>query len=200
MHRFSVMLVISIIPSLFLSFLWQDPHNFLRVMAIAGCLLVLISFLLFNALSVSLFQVFRSDPPLIRILSFLSMSAFALKLILQCLTIFPVIGNAVFGDRPIIIGFLHMVFLVFVSLFLLAYFATENFLDIKNKFTRTALVVFATGVLFNELTLMTQGLGVMFIKGSYLFPWLLLGAAIWMFTGALLIGIARRKTNAEAIK
>jgi hypothetical protein len=56
----------------------------------------------------------------------LSIGAFVLKMVLQSLTIFAGVGNAVFGDRPVIIGFLHLVFLGFVSPFILAYYTQER--------------------------------------------------------------------------
>ncbi|HYV90760.1 MAG TPA: hypothetical protein VE978_03220 [Chitinophagales bacterium] len=198
-HRFSVLLVISILPSQFLTFLWEGSNNNLFLfMAIAGSIFLLLSLLWFIISALSISKVFKTVSPVVKYLGIISMSAFALKIFLQSFTIFPTVGNAVFGDRPVIIGFLHLVFLAFVSIFLLAYFSHREFLNIKNKFTRVALVVFTLGVIFNEAVLMSQGLGAMFIKGSQLFPWLLWIASIWLFYGALLITIACFKYNATA--
>ena len=44
--------------------------------------------------------------------------SFGLKMFLNVGTIIPALGHAVYGDRPVIIGFLHLVFLAFVSFFL----------------------------------------------------------------------------------
>ncbi len=198
-YRFSVLLCLSILPSLFLSYLWHDADALLKAIALAGSLLLLLSFIWFIIFALPLIKIYRTMPSTLRYIGLLSMAAFMLKLILQSLTIFPAVGDAVFGDRPIIIGFLHLVFLAFVSLFTLAYLVQAGWLDIENKFTRIALAVFTLGVLLNEGFLMAQGLGAMFIKSSHLFPWLLWITSICLFIGALLIVIARAKTNAAAV-
>jgi hypothetical protein len=92
-------------------------------------------------------------------------------------------------------GFLHLVFLGFVTLFILVYLAKKEMLDSRRKLTRVALIVFASAVIVNEGLLITQGLATMLIQGSVLFQWLLWAAAIGLFTGAVLIGIARVLTR-----
>ncbi|MEP7170637.1 MAG: hypothetical protein ABI855_14800, partial [Bacteroidota bacterium] len=136
---------------------------------------------------------FITVTPILRNIVIVSMSAFALKSFLQSFTIFPQVGNAVFGDRPVIIGFLHLVFLGFVTLFVLAYFAYKGELNIKNKFTRFTLVLFTLGVILNETILLGQGVGAMLIKSSHLFSWLLWVISIWLFISTILIAIARKK-------
>ena len=44
-YRFSITLCVSIIPSLFLSYLWQDPNIWFRFVAITGSILLLLSFI-----------------------------------------------------------------------------------------------------------------------------------------------------------
>jgi hypothetical protein len=190
-YLFSLWLCISTFPSLFLTYLWRDPNQVYRAIAICGSVTLLISFILFVRLAVSLKDIYTRVNPLIRYMGILSMSAFSLKIFLQVFTLFPVVGNAVFGDRPVIIGFLHLVFLGFVTLFLFAWFAQNGYLNLKSGFTKLALFVFTAAVVLNEAVLMTQGLGAMFIKSSNIFPWLLWGLSIMLFTGALLIATAR---------
>jgi len=195
MNSFIIVLILSLIPSLFLSYLWRDPNTLFRIIAIAGSILTLAACLLFVRTSYLLRSLYRPEKPVIRSLILLSMASFVLKLFLQCFTIFPVIGNAIFGNRPVIMGFLHLVFLGFVSLFIIAFFAKRRFLDPDNMVTKVGLTVFATGVLLNEILLISQGLITMFGPASILFPWMLWGVAIWLFTGALLIAVARMQAN-----
>jgi hypothetical protein len=195
MNRFVVVLLISLIPSLFLSYLWQDPNTLFRIIAAAGSAANLVACVLFAGTLVLLKASFRSEKPVIRFLISISMLSFALKLFLQCFTIFPVIGNTIFGNRPVIMGFLHLVFLGFVSLFLLAFFTKKRLLDLNKWSTATGLIVFATGVLLNEISLISQGFTAIVAHGSIWFPWLLWGVAIWLFTGAVLIAIARIQTK-----
>jgi len=191
-HRFSVLLIISIIPSLFLSYLWQNPDTILRIVAVAGSLLVMLTFAWF-IISIRTFKNnYRHVNRVIKILASLSMIAFAMKIFLQGFTIFPAVGNAVFGARPMIIGFLHLVFLGFVTLFLLALMMREKILNVSHTFTATAVMIFATGVVLNEFVLMTEGLFSMLMKSSFLFPWLLWGSSIVLFSGAVMIAVGRK--------
>ena len=192
---FAILLSISILPSLFLSFLWQDPNNLFRIMAVIGSILIFVTATCFLISVLPLLKHSKTAPPVIRFILFLSMAAFIFKMFLQCLTIFPAVGNAVFGDRPVIIGFLHLVFLGFVSPFILAYYAQKDELNIRISLTKYALVIFMLGIVFNEITLMLQGFGAMFLKSSYLLPWLLWAISILLVVGAILIFIARLRSK-----
>ncbi len=194
-YRFSVLLCVSVLPSLFLSFLWQDPNNFFRIIAITGSILIFVSVTWFIVSAVPVLKFSELAVPVVRYILFLSLGAFVLKMFLQSLTVFPFVGNAVFGDRPVIIGFLHLVFLGFVSPFILAYYTQKKNLNIKIRLTGYALIVFMSAIVCNEITLMLQGLGAMFLKSSYLFSWLLWGISFLLMTGAILIFVARMKSG-----
>ncbi len=194
-YLFSVALTASVIPSMFLTYLWRDPIEVYRVIAIAGSIMLLITFFLFIRLLLSAKDIYSGHSSFIRAVGALAMGAFGLKVFLQSFTLFPAVGNAVFGDRPVIIGFLHLVFLGFVTLFLIGWFAQNGFLNLKLSITKVALFVFISAVVLNEVVLMTQGLGAMFIKSSYIFPWLLWGLSIALFSGALLLGFARLRSK-----
>ncbi len=195
-YRFSVLFCVSIFPSLFLSFLWQDPNNLFRIIALTGSILIFVSVTWFIVSALPVLKYSKMAAPVVRFILFLSTAAFILKMFLQSFTIFSTVGNAVFGDRPVIIGFLHLVFLGFVSPFILAYYVQKNLLNIKIKLTGYGLIIFMLGVVCNEITLMLQGLGAMFLKSSYLFSWLLWAISIWLMTGAILIFTARIKSRA----
>ncbi len=189
--RFSIALCISIVPSLFLSYLWQDPNRWLRVIAILGSILLLISFCFAITSAMNLRIIYSKEKPLLRFLMILSMGSFMLKTFFQSFTIFPVIGDAIFGNRPIIMGFLHLVFLGFVTLFILAHFIKKDLLNSKIKWTGISIVVFAVAVILNELFLISQGFAAMLVGGSSIFPWLLWTTGVLLFVGSVLIAIAR---------
>lgn len=199
-HRLAIWIVISVIPSLFLSFLWHNPGWLIRWVAMAGSLMVGVSVVWFVIAAAPLLPLVKFSSTLLRNMGILSISAFILKMILQCLTIFPHIGNAVFGIRPIIIGFLHLVFLVFVSLFLLVYFAKDGMLHTSNRMMKSGLLVFSSGALLIVALLMIQGLSILLAKVSHLFPILHWAASIWVFSGALLIVMGQRTKNPITIQ
>ena len=190
-HTFSILLIISIPTSLFLTYLWHDPNSLFRAIAICGSVFIFLTLVLFLIISSSLFNAFHKSEPVLKYVMFLSFSSFVLKMFLQSFTIFPKIGDAVFGNRPIIIGFLHLVFLAFVTLFILGYLFYSHLQDIRSGFTTMALIIFSSGVILTEAILMAQGLGAMFLKSNSLVPWLLWTTSILLFIGALMIFMAR---------
>jgi hypothetical protein len=112
-------------------------------------------------------------------------------MLLQVGTIFPTLGNAVYGDRPVIIGFLHLVFLGFITFFILALLIENSYFTSKNKLVLSPFIIFSTGIIANEALLMIQGLGILFQTNNDIYKWLLWGVAIVLFTGAFLIAITR---------
>lgn len=194
-HRFAVWLCLSTLPSMFLTFLWNKAAPWLYMTSALGSLLLLLSlgfFLISAPLLVKEFKMIKRE---IRYMALLSITAFIIKIFLQSFTFINSVNILVFGNRPMIMCFLHLVFLGFVTLFLIAYFTQKGMLDSKSSITRLALVVFTFAVLSNETLLMLQGLGTMLIAGSPLFNWYLWGAGILLVAGALLIASARIKTR-----
>jgi hypothetical protein len=194
-RMFSMIISISVLPTLFLSYLWQDPNVWFRIIAIAGSLLLLFCFYLFLVSVIALKSVYHSEKPVLRFLLLISLGSYMLKIVLQSFTIFPMVGNAIFGNRPVIMGFLHLVFLAFMTLFLLTYLTKINVLNGKFGFTRMALVVFAIAVILNEVLLGLQGLTSMLMAGSSIFSWLLWISGIGLFAGTLLLAVARIRSK-----
>lgn len=194
-NQFAFTYCCSIIPSLFLTFLWADVHPIVRLVAVSGCLLVLLSIFLFVRCLRDMIDKLQEEPMVLRIILYLSLGSLILKMFLQGLTLFPEIGNAIFGSRPIIMSFLHLVFLGFVSLFILAYLGMKGFIDSRSRFARMALIIFAGAVVVNEILLLMQGLTSTMGIDSTTFPRWLWWAGICLFVGALLTVIARFQTN-----
>ena len=194
-HRFAVLLCLSILPSMFLTFLWHKTTPVFYIISVIGCLLLLATLAWFAISAPLLMREFKMIKPGIRYMAIFSISAFLVKIFLQSLTLIDSINILVFGNRPMIMCFLHLVFLGFVTLFIIAYFAQKGFLDTKKLFTRFALLVFTIAILLNETLLMLQGLGTMFIAGSPSFAYYLWAAGLLLLTGALLVAIARIRTK-----
>ncbi|RYZ51420.1 MAG: hypothetical protein EOO14_18010 [Chitinophagaceae bacterium] len=87
-------------------------------------------------------------------------------------------------------GFLHLVFLGFVSFFILSNAIEEGFFN-KNKKTITwPFYLFGLGVLVNEAFLMIQGLEILLKTNSPIYYWLLWIGAILLFLGSLALAFA----------
>lgn len=82
--------------------------------------------------------------------------AFTLKFLLQLVSVVPSLSGIVFGFRPIIIAYLHLILLGTFSLFIIAYSFHKGYLK-STHLAKTASLVFFVGVLLNELVLAIQG-------------------------------------------
>ncbi|MBS1782476.1 MAG: hypothetical protein JSS78_05380 [Bacteroidetes bacterium] len=189
-RAFSRILNITVIPAMFMSYLWHYPHNAIRTIAYLGSFLTLCSLVSFLIMMASLKPHLEHIQPIVKRIAFIATVAFGLKMFFQTLTIIPALGPLVFANRPVIIGFLHLVLLGFVTLYLLAYFIQINLISPKGA-SGAAITVFIVGVLLNEVVLFMQGLGFMFMLSSGIVNWLLLTAAILLFTGALTVSFIR---------
>ena len=119
---------------------------------------------------------------------------------LQMGTIIPALGNAVFGYRPIIIGFLHLVFLGFVSFYIFFNFLEAGVFARTKNLNCRHLRAFTAAVTLNETILSIEGVGLMFYSTNRLYPWLLWIASIFLEATALWILVARLKNNRPALQ
>src|SRR3569833_246633 len=181
---FSFFLTIAVLPTLFLSYLWHFPNNYIRGIAVSGCLLL--GLVLYHIISLSflLKNKLREIKPFPLTIGALSIATFFIKTAVQIGIIFPSIGDEVFGDRPIIIGYLHLVMLGFVSLYLFAHLLHIRFFAAKESLSKKAIVLFTVAVIANEAILMVQGLSAMLMLSSPAYPWLLWIVAILLLCGA----------------
>jgi hypothetical protein len=198
---FVICLCASVLPALFLSLLWHAYNFYIRGLAMIGCALTIVTLFYFCrfAFKKTTYAIYGS--PIARTMLILSMISFAVKMLLQVGTIIPALGNAVFGYRPIIIGFLHLVFLGFVTFYILSSFINDKFLGLERTISTTAIVFFSFAIIINETILLVDGIGLMFYTTHPIYPWLLWIASILLFAGACLILAARVLTlNARPTK
>lgn len=190
-RKFANIASISVYPSLFISYLWHYPSMLIRITAVTGCVFVVATAIFFMA-TLSRIKKHTDEVPLfIYNIGVLSFIAFFLKSLLQTGTVIPALGKLVFGDRAIIIGYIHLVLLGFISLYLVAQMFYSGLLNETDTLTRRAVTVFIAGIIVNETVLMVQGFGNMLMVSNSLYAWLLWIAAIVLLTGATMIVIAR---------
>jgi hypothetical protein len=185
---FATALCLSVIPALFLALLWHNKTVFYLLAAI-GCFFILMSLVYLYSFLKSIDGQHIFSLRITKTFWMFSIVSFVLKMLLQVGTIFPRLGNAVYGDRPVIIGFLHLVFLGFITFFLLALLIENGYFNYRNKIVLFPFIVFSTGIIANEFLLMLQGLGILLQTNNEIYKWLLWGIAIILFTGAILIAL-----------
>jgi hypothetical protein len=202
--QFAGLLTASVLPALALALLWHPHAPLIQVSAAIGCILIFLSLIWFIKIRNVIFKAPIFTFPFARTFWIFSVISFLIKMVLQTGTIIPGLGNAVFGYRPIIIGFLHLVFLGLVTFFILCRYIENSFLLVRLGFVRMALIVFSAGIILNEAILMIQGLQLLSGSTLTIYAWLLWIVAIILFIGSVLILIARLQSekisNADSSK
>ena len=188
-QKFALFISLSVLPALFLSLLWHNS-TFYYVLAAIGCVLILAALFFFIRLGMATNMRVLFSIPLAHALCTMAFLSFGLKMFLNVGTIIPQLGNAVYGDRPVIIGFLHLVFLAFVTFFIHARLIEAGYFHRKGKVMRFPFFVFAFGVISSEILLGVQGLEILFKSNNYLYNWLIWGSSIVLFLGGFMIMIA----------
>ena len=189
-HMFALFICLSIIPALFLSLLWHNNKYFYLLAGIAGLFMVIsVIYLSRFLLSLHTTRVFTSK--IANTFLHFAILAFMLKTLLNVGTIYPPLGHAIYSDRPVIIGFLHLVFLGVLTFYLFASFIQHGCFTKNGRIVALPFIVFSFGIFANEILLAVQGLGILFKTNHEIYKWLLWAAAIILFAGAVMIFIAR---------
>ncbi|HEY1113605.1 MAG TPA: hypothetical protein VGE66_08580 [Chitinophagaceae bacterium] len=190
-RRFANLLCASVVPSFFLTLLWYTQHPVILALALIGIALILGTLVYFFRLRTVVPLAAAFHTPVARALWLLVLVSFVVKSVLQMGTIFPDLGIAVFGFRPIIIGFLHLIFLGLTSFYILAHYIESGVFRIESPFARFSIWFFTAAVVIQETILMIQGIGLLLGTANPIYNWLLWFIAVALFVGALLMVIAR---------
>ncbi len=182
-----LLFAIACIPCYFLSTLWFKMGKVIYSGVLIAAILQIV------ALALLLKAVYKNrrefKTKLLKISSSLfalSLLAFSIKLLLQVFSTIPSLNQLAYGFRPIVIGYLHLVLLGFISLSIIAFAIANNFL-VSNKIMLKGIVVFVLGIIINEILLLLQGTSSMLLVTIPLNNEMLLGAAFIMFSGVLIL-------------
>lgn len=170
------------VPAYMLSVLWLSFPSWMFVFIVPATIAQLIGW----ALVIKILYSDRQKLKVVNVFSGwilkLSAIAFTIKMLLQTGSTHPDLSKLAFGYRPIVIGYLHLVLLAVITLFLIGYLLVNKTINV-NRTTRTGLVIFVSGIIINEVLLMLQGIrgmqGEMLPGGNEL----LFAVALIMLTG-----------------
>lgn len=123
-----------------------------------------------------------------RWLIYLSGMALSIKLLLQLLSTIPSLSQLAFGFRPVVIGYLHLMLLGVISIFLLGYILANQLIKI-GRYTKMGSIVFIIGIIVNQMLLLVQGASAMNYIGIPYINESLFAAAILMFIGLVFINV-----------
>ncbi len=184
----------TVIPTFFLSLLWTKLALWLYIITVIATITQLIAWIMLLVKCLPVIKQKRtvSYPNSINIFFYAAATALTIKFVLQAISVIPSLSQLVFGFRPIVIGYLHLVLLGIYSLFIIGYLFANRFIQI-NKTAKLAAFGFLSGVLLNEFFLGTQGLAAFTYTVIPFINELLLAAALILFSSAVLLAFSQRK-------
>ena len=189
-HHVFQLLFWSCIPAYFLSTLWTKLPTWIYWFAVSAAFLQVYAWLrfLFQIKNTLLFSAKKWS--LYSTLFVFVGTAYSIKILLQLGSTVPEISHLAFGFRPVVIAYLHLVLLAFVSVFILAYAGYNRLIQFKKE-NPLPLLVFTSGVLLNELALGIHGVAsISYLPLLHIHYYLLIIAVliflatVWLFSAS----------------
>lgn len=181
------------VPAYFLSTLWMELPLAIYILVVLAAVAQVAGWARLLLEIKKKWPVLKNTLPLTaKYIMACSALALTIKLLLQLGSVVPSLSDLAFGFRPIIIGYLHLVLLGVISLFLLSYFFAGEYIQ-ANKKTSFAVFLFAAAVIINEILLMTQGVAAMSYENVPFINHFLFYAACGLFSGAFLLLLTSTK-------
>jgi hypothetical protein len=199
LNRFFYLLIIALVPAWFLSLMWMRIPGWMYAAAALSGIIQLVALGYFLKAITALKPFFREQlQKHVKWFWLAAAFAFAIKIVLQALSAVPQLNTYAFGVRPIVIGFLHLVLLVFVSVFIIGYFLQNQMLQLTTPAGKRAGWIFLIAVLVNEVLLMLQGIaGITYHTLPYANHLLLL-TALFIFSALLTLFIKNLHHDKQA--
>jgi len=179
--------LLSCVPCFFLSALWIPMHTFTYMIIVISAILQLFAWIWLIRIVYNNFPTLKKElPELAKWLIGISAISMTIKLILQLGSSYSPLSQLVFGFRPIVIGYLHLVLLGVISIFLLGYIFSKKLLAV-NRTVTMGVFIFVLGVFINEILLMIQGGLALVTESITHMDIFLFIAAVIMFSGIFLV-------------
>ena len=193
LKRIFWLFALACVPAYILSALWLPIPKWAYIVVVLAAFSQMAGWIIFV-------QQIKNQLPEIKIalnktaqwLLLLSSIALSVKLFLQLGSTIPSLSILAFGFRPIVIGYLHLILLGVITMFLLGFFIAEKHIVLK-PLTITGIRIFAVGIIVNEIFLMLQGIAAMTYTPVPLINELLLLAACVLFAGIIFLNISQQK-------
>ncbi|WP_114789617.1 hypothetical protein U0035_08770 [Niabella yanshanensis] len=183
---------ITVIPTFFLSLLWTRLPPWLYFVTAAATILQLAAWISLLVKAASIARKIRTTaaPSWINWFFYAAGLALTLKFVLQAISVIPSVSQLVFGFRPIIIAYLHLVLLGVYSLFFIGLLISRKIIR-PTSTAKVAAFSFLSGVLLNELLLGLQGLAAFAYRPIPFINEMLFGAALLLLASAMGLVIAQ---------
>lgn len=179
------------IPAYFLSVLWIPLHYTIYIVVILSALVQFYGWVLLLKDGKKIRANLRIGISKIAgVILMFSGIALTIKLLLQIGSTHPQLSQIAFGFRPIVIGYLHLVLLGMITLFIIGYSISQKVLTMTRT-SQTGVLIFVSGVVINELILMLQGVQAMKNESIPSVHYYLFGIALVMFSGIAILVVTQ---------
>ena len=131
------------------------------------------------------------------LLFYLSAIALTIKFLLQALSTIPVLSTFAFGYRPVVIGYLHLIMLGIITMFILAGLKNIGILPSSSR-SKWGIIIFIVGFVLNEFMLLLQALSFLNMVYVSFSNEILFVIAIVMFIGLSIVLISSRRVYAAS--
>ncbi len=195
MKKIFLIFVSACVPAYFLSVLWLPLPLILYIIIVVAAIAQVIAWFWLVKLIIPRLSYFKIEfVALARWLFGLSAIALTIKLLLQAGSVIPALSKLSYSFRPIIIGYLHLILLGIITIFLLGYFVHKRLFHMS-KLLFAGIILFTLGIILNELLLMIQGIEGMNYTGIPYINIYLFAAALIIFFGLLFINITIKRPS-----
>jgi len=149
---------VALFPGFLLSILWYDFSFIAPILAMIGGIGQFIGVLLFVIALLKEKHHIKYFSKIIQLLIITSLSILFAKAMMELALIYPPLADIVYDTRSVVIGYLHLTFLGFISIFIFAQFGLVKIFDFSKKGLLFGISLFIIGFFFNEITLFASGL------------------------------------------
>lgn len=187
-----ILFVTACVPAYFLSALWLPIPRWIYALVVIAVFLQLTGWALLLIQVKKYLPILKKDmATLPKSLFVICVAALTFKLLLQAGSVIPSLSQLAFGFRPIVIGYLHLVLLGVITLFILSYIIVLKLVPL-NTITITGLIIFITGIFVNEILLMIQGFADLDYRPVAFIDRLLFIAALILFAGIFIVNYGQK--------
>ena len=182
--RFLLSLTLATLFGYSLSLLGMSFREIVIVPAIIASALSIMALWYFIKIFFSVGRSYLIDKPFItKLLLYTAFVAFVSKIILQLASIVPYFKDYAFGNRFVIVAYLHLCLIALISFALLGLLLNLKWIK-KNVFSKVGVLLLWLGFVGSEIFLVAGGLGIFY------FPTILLICSTGMAAGVLCLLIA----------
>lgn len=150
---------ISLFPSVFLSLLWYDFGQLAYLAAVLGALGQFISIIIFLFAVLQEVKAFRKSVSQHMAISYLFVFLILIaKHIMEFALLYLPFAQVIYDTRSVVVGYLHLLLLGFISMFIFNLLQSTKQLDEGKKRVTFGIAIFLAGFILNEALLFISGL------------------------------------------